>query len=126
MVANPCDIVLSKTPSITYISSKEKLHLIGNSTWSPEPIFSSSNCDQLDVPSVPLATSSLDRAKEQRAPKSASVAVCGSLDRAVASIHNKIIPTYVNVLIRNQVRFKSINCTILENIIKSQESPNHL
>jgi len=105
-VANPCDIVLSKTPSITYISSKEKLHLIGSSTSSLEPIFTSCpNSDQLDPLTVPLATSSLDRGKEQRVPKSTATAVCGSLDRAVASTHNKLVPTYVNVLIRNQVGF---------------------
>ena len=109
VVANPCDIILSKTPSITYISSKEKLHLIGKSTSSLEPIFKSCpNGDQLDVLSVPLATGSLDRAKEQRVPKSTATTVCGSLDRAVASTQNKLVPTYVNVLIRNQVTYSKI------------------
>ena len=99
-----CDVVLSKTPSITYISSKENLHSSTRGT-AQEPTKQSVVCsdyDNLDYYSAPLTTSSLDRGKDQRPPKHSAPA-CGSLDRNVPTAQIKIVPTYVNVLIRNQV-----------------------
>jgi len=84
------EIVLSKPPSITYITSREKLFP------PPEEVSSSA---------LPLGTSSLDRGvRDQRIMSTSPTATGGgSLDRSVVT-HNKVVPTYVNVLIRNQVR----------------------
>ena len=101
-VSSPsCDVFLSKTPSITYISLKDQ----GSAESAHEPVYSE---ERLSCNSIPLATSSLDRGREQRCPKTTSSVITtstgGSLDRVViASVQNKVIPTYVNVLIRNQV-----------------------
>lgn len=74
-----------------------------------EAISSGADYDNIEYYATPLTTSSLDRGKEARAPSkvSASALACGSLDRGVGTsqgaAHTKIVPTYVNVLIRNQV-----------------------
>lgn len=105
-----CGVVLSKTPSVTYISSKDKLYqpVLENTAKhirKPTP----DRCINYET-SLPLATSSLDRGKEQRLTKPVSLSgtptTCGSLDRGV--VENKITPTYVNVLMRNQVNTTQI------------------
>ena len=106
LVTSPsCDVVLSKTPSITYISSKDHASIVTTETVQ-EPVYSEGHlsCNY----STPLATSSLDRGREQRCVKTTSsvtiTSTGGSLDRSViASVQSKAVPTYVNVLMRNQV-----------------------
>ena len=130
--AKSCDMLLSKTPSITYISSKEKLNCIGtassvlNDHDGDQSANVSSQLPSLSYPlSLPLATSSLDRGKEQRVAKSTTTQpVCGSLDRAVTST-SKMVPTYVNVLMRNQVCTISIDvCYICD--LKTVEKETEL
>ena len=107
IVPATCGIVLSKTPSVTYISSKDKLYTENTTEFSRK---NATDDDRSVNPtkSLPLATSSLDRGKEQRVTKPTTslsgTPTCGSLDRGVVSVvENKTIPTYVNVLMRNQV-----------------------
>lgn len=106
-----CGVVLSKTPSVTYISSKDKLYPLtmestaGHARKIAHDYDNSLNCNK----SLPLATSSLDRGREQRYTKPSTslsgTPTCGSLDRGVVSnVDHKVTPTYVNVLVRNQVR----------------------
>lgn len=96
-----CEVIVSKSPSITYITTSKE-------AAKPASINNNNN----NGPSIkegplPLSTSSLDRAREQRvASKSSTVLISstpvgGSLDRS-AVVHSKVIPTYVNVLMRNQ------------------------
>lgn len=100
------DVVVSKVPSITYISSKEKLQ---PSSREPEiDLRMRPKSPEEDGRVVPLVTSSLDRIREQRnttaqafLSSSAALPVGGSLDRSV--VQSKVVPTYVNVLMRNQV-----------------------
>ena len=91
------EIVLSKPPSITYITSREKL-------FPPPEEGSPSSI-------LPLGTSSLDRGvRDQRIISTSPTATGGgSLDRSVVT-QSKVVPTYVNVLIRNQVRFFVEHC----------------
>ena len=102
-----CDIILSKSPSITYIVSKEKVEPATPISALELPKKGPVVGDQLEYCSLPLATSSLDRGKEQRSTKSTTAAAPtgGSLDRSVTGAQNKVVPTYVNVLLRNQVSF---------------------
>lgn len=105
IVPATCGVVLSKTPSVTYISSKDKLYQpVAESTAKHVRKPPPDRCINYET-SLPLATSSLDRGKEQRFAKPTSFpgspTTCGSLDRGV--VENKITPTYVNVLMRNQV-----------------------
>ena len=103
-----CGVVLSKTPSVTYISPKDKLYKPTTENTT-KPVRKHSDRSPNYETSLPLATSSLDRGKEQRfaKPMSHSVAptTCGSLDRGV--VESKITPTYVNVLMRNQVKMQN-------------------
>lgn len=104
IVPATCGVVLSKTPSVTYISSKDKLYQsVAESTAKHVRKPPPDRCINYET-SLPLATSSLDRGKEQRFAKPTSFpgspTTCGSLDRGV--VENKITPTYVNVLMRNQ------------------------
>lgn len=103
-----CGVVLSKTPSVTYISSKDILCKTATENTAKHVRKNANDRSPSYETSLPLATSSLDRGKEQRFAKSTSLSVtpttCGSLDRGV--VENKITPTYVNVLMRNQVEIK--------------------
>lgn len=111
MVPTACGVVLSKTPSVTYISSKDKLYtpVVESATeHEKKTIPQDDRCLSSNKTSLPLTTSSLDRGREQRFTKPSTslsgTPTCGSLDRGVVShVENKITPTYVNVLIRNQV-----------------------
>lgn len=107
-VPTTCGIILSKTPSVTYISSKDKLHPLGTETLMEQMRNKNLEESQTSNPKeyLPLTTSSLDRGREQRVTKQtppvSGTPICGSLDRAVV-VEHKSTPTYVNVLIRNQV-----------------------
>ncbi len=102
-----CGVILSKTPSVTYIYSKDKLYTDNTTKHTRKSATDDDQCLS-SKKSLPLATSSLDRAKEhQRFTKPSTslsgTPTCGSLDRGVINVENKNTPTYVNVLMRNQV-----------------------